>query len=77
MKSTQKQGIQGKLTLLLKSKNVQDIAIAEELIIANAKDLDRSYIDNFITTRGKDIKETDFLVRLKRKLPGFKIIDLL
>ena len=76
MVNTQKQDLKEKLDTLRRSKVQEDKLIAEELVIKNAKTLGIEYVLEYIQDY-ENVTDTDFLVRVKRKLPGFKIINTL
>ncbi len=75
MKNTRKLAIQEKVAILLKSSNVEDILIAQELMLKHARALGKDYIIEYLETT--DWKENDFIVKIKRRLPEFKILELL
>lgn len=73
MKITQNKDLQAKLDTLIRSKSEADNLIAEILIIKHAKKLGLSYVENYIDKIQN--KDTDFLLKVKKKFKGFKIID--
>lgn len=76
MPDIQKQGLKEKVVILMQSKNIEDIRIADELIVANAAVLDKLFLDYYLTARS-ELRELDLLLRIKQKIPDFKVIDYL